>query len=84
MHVMGPFVREAVSLGVDSIEHGTWADEVTVREMAATTGARAYFGLPGLEPGAPADLVTFDRDPRADITALAEPAAIVAGGQRVP
>jgi imidazolonepropionase-like amidohydrolase len=164
MHVMGPFVREAVSLGVDSIEHGTWADEATVREMAArgvawtptlttvlhhlepvaervppvrellhgharalalaaelgvtlltgtdesehgsapeeaaalvrygvpakvavaaaTTAARAYFGLPGLEPGAPADLVTFDCDPRADITALADPAAIVAGGQRVP
>ena len=35
VHVMGPFVREAVALGVDSIEHGTWADEDTVREMAA-------------------------------------------------
>ena len=145
MHVMGPFVREAVELGVDSLEHGTWADAATVREMAArgvawtptlttvlhhlepvaervgavrellqahraalklaaelgvtlligtdeaghggapeeaaalvrygvpepvavaaaTSGARAYFGLGGLEPGAPADLVTFDRDPRA-------------------
>jgi len=164
MHVMGPFVREAVTLGVDSIEHGTWADAATVREMAArgvawaptlttvlhhlepvaervppvrelleahrealslaaelgvtlltgtdesdhgsaaeeaaalvrygvpervavaaaTTAARAYFGLPGLEPGAPADLVTFDRDPREDIAALAAPAAVVAGGQRVP
>jgi imidazolonepropionase-like amidohydrolase len=164
LHVMGPFVREAVSLGVDSIEHGTWADDATVREMAArgvawtptlttvlhhlepvaehvppvrdlldaharslalaaelgvtlltgtderehgsaaaeaaalvrygvppstaiaaaTTGARAYFGLPGLGPGAPADLVAFARDPRADIAALAEPAAVIAGGQRVP
>jgi imidazolonepropionase-like amidohydrolase len=164
LHVMGPFVREAVTLGVDSIEHGTWADAATVREMAArgvawtptlttvlhhlepvadrvppvrelldlharslvlaaelgvtlltgtdeqehgsaaaeaaalvrygvpapaavaaaTTGARAYFGLPGLEPGAPADLVTFDRDPREDIAVLATPAAVVAGGQRVP
>jgi imidazolonepropionase-like amidohydrolase len=164
MHVMGPFVREAVALGVDSLEHGTWADAATVREMAArgvawtptlttvthhlepvaeqvppvralldahrealalaaelgvtlltgtderehgsaadeaaalvrygvpervavaaaTTGARAYFGLPGLERGAPADLVTFDRDPREDIAALGEPAAVVAGGQRVP
>jgi imidazolonepropionase-like amidohydrolase len=35
VHVMGPFVREAVRLGVDSIEHGNWADEETVREMAA-------------------------------------------------
>jgi imidazolonepropionase-like amidohydrolase len=51
---------------------------------AATTGARAYLGLPGLEPGAPADVVTFDRDPREDIGALATPAAVVAGGQRVP
>jgi imidazolonepropionase-like amidohydrolase len=164
MHVMGPFVREAVALGVDSIEHGTWADAATVRAMAArgvawtptlttvlhhlepvaervppvrelldeharslalaaelgvtlltgtdeqphgsaaveaaalvrygvppraaiaaaTTAARAYFGLPGLEPGAPADLVTFECDPRADIAALAAPAAVVAGGQRVP
>jgi imidazolonepropionase-like amidohydrolase len=162
MHVMGPFVREAVSLGVDSIEHGTWADEATVREMAARgvawtptlttvahhleplaehvppvrelldlhgralrlaaelgvtllTGtderphgtvaaeaaalvrygvpapvavaaatARGYFGLPGLEVGAPADLVAFDRDPRLDISALSQPVAILAGGQRVP
>jgi imidazolonepropionase-like amidohydrolase len=164
VHVMGPFVREAVALGVDSIEHGTWADAATVRTMAArgvawtptlttvlhhlepvaqrvprvrellddhaaalalaaelgvtlltgtdeqphgsaaaeaaalvrygvparaaiaaaTTGARAYLGLPGLESGAPADLVTFEVDPRADIAALAAPAAVVAAGQRVP
>jgi imidazolonepropionase-like amidohydrolase len=162
VHVMGPFVREAVGLGVDSIEHGTWADEDTVRGMAArgvawtptlTTVAhhleplaervppvrdvlemhgrslrlaaalgvtlltgtderphgtvaaeaaalvrygvpapavvaaatrRGYFGLPALDVGAPADLVTFERDPRVAIEALAEPAAIVAGGQRVP
>jgi imidazolonepropionase-like amidohydrolase len=162
VHVMGPFVREVVSLGVDSIEHGTWADEETARDMAArgvawtptlTTVAhhleplaervppvrelldlhgrslrlaaelgvtlltgtdeqphgsaaaeaaalvrygvpapaavaaatpRAYFGLPGLEAGAPADLVTFARDPRLDISALGEPVAIVADGQRVP
>jgi imidazolonepropionase-like amidohydrolase len=164
MHVMGPFVREAVRLGVDSIEHGTWADAATVREMAArgvawtptlttvlhhlepvaervpavrelldqharalalaaelgvtlltgtdeqehgsaaleaaalarygvparaataaaTTGARAYFGLPGLEPGAPADVVTFARDPREGVAALASPVAVVAGGQRLP
>ncbi len=164
MHVMGPFVREAVRLGVDSIEHGTWADAAAVREMAArgvawtptlttvlhhlepvaervppvrelldqharslalaaelgvtlltgtderehgsaaleaaalvrygvparaaiaaaTTGARAYFGLAGLEAGAPADLVLFERDPREDVAALASPVAVVAGGQRVP
>ena len=162
---MGRFVREAVHLGLDSIEHGNWADEETVHAMAergvawtptlttvlghiepvadfvpparellelqrrtlplaaelgvtllagtdeephgsvaaevaalirfgvpapaaiaaATTGAREFLGLPGLGDGAPADLVTFARDPRADPYALAEPAAVVAGGaQRVP
>jgi imidazolonepropionase-like amidohydrolase len=50
---------------------------------AATTGARRYLGLPGLEPGAPADLVTFDRDPRHDIAALAAPVAVLSGGRRV-
>jgi imidazolonepropionase-like amidohydrolase len=160
---MGPFVREAVRLGVDSIEHGNWADEETVREMAergvawtptlttvlhhiepladrlpparamldlqrralplavelgvtllagtdeephgsvaaeaaalvrygvpepaavaaATTAARAYLGLPGLDDGAPADLVTFDRDPRADISALGEPVAVLAAGRAI-
>ena len=164
-HIMGRFVREAVHLGLDSIEHGNWADEETVHAMAergvawtptlttvlghiepvadfvpparellelqrrtlplaaelgvtllagtdeephgsvaaevaalirfgvpapaaiaaATTGAREFLGLPGLGDGAPADLVTFARDPRADPYALVEPAAVVAGGaQRVP
>jgi imidazolonepropionase-like amidohydrolase len=162
-HVMGPFVREAVRLGVDSIEHGNWADETTVREMAergvawtptlttvlhhiepvadrvpparamldlqrrtlplaaelgvtllagtdeqphgsvaaevaalvrygvpeaaaiaaATTAARDFLDLPGLTDGAPADLVTFDRDPRVDIAALATPTSILAAGRVV-
>jgi imidazolonepropionase-like amidohydrolase len=157
MHVMGPFVREAVHLGVDSIEHGTWADEATVQAMAergvawtptlttvlhhleplagrvppirdlldlhrralplaaelgvtllagtdeqphgsvaaevaalmrygvprvdaiaaSTTGARDYFGLPGLEDGAPADLVTFAEPD------LAQPVAVLSGGELV-
>ena len=159
-HVMGTFVRELVALGVDSIEHGNWADEATVREMAArgtawtptmttvlghiepiaahvaparelldlmrttlplaaalgvillagtdeephgtvadevaalvrygvpardaiaaaTTGARSFLGLPALQDGAPADLVTFAADPRADVGVLHTPAAVVAGG----
>jgi imidazolonepropionase-like amidohydrolase len=50
----------------------------------ATTGAREFLGLPGLAAVAPSDLVRFDRDPRADLSALAEPVAIVAAGaQRV-
>jgi len=160
LHVMGRVVRELVHAGPDSIEHGNWADEATVREMAArgiawcptlttvlhhlepiavqvpparevldlqremlplaaelgvtlltgtdeqahggvaaeaaalvrygvpapaavaaaTTGARAYLGLPGLEDGAPADVVVFDRDPREDVAVLGEPAAVLVGG----
>jgi imidazolonepropionase-like amidohydrolase len=159
-HVMGRFVREIVRAGLDSIEHGNWADAATVREMAArgtawcptlttvlhhlepiadrvpparelldlqremlplaaelgvtllagtdeephgsvaaevaalirfgvpapaaiaaaTGGARRFLGLPGLEDGAPADLVLFDRDPRDDPAALARPAAVVTAG----
>jgi imidazolonepropionase-like amidohydrolase len=49
---------------------------------AATTAARAYLRLENFEPGAPADLVTFDRDPRRDIDALARPVAVLIGGRR--
>ena len=79
--------------GTDEEAHGSIADEVAalvryglppaVALRAATTGGRDFLGLPGLEPGAPADLVTFDDDPRADADALKRPAAILAGGRRI-
>jgi imidazolonepropionase-like amidohydrolase len=79
--------------GTDEEPHGSLADEVAAMVRygapvaaalaAATTGARAFLGLPGLEDGAPADVVTFDRDPRADPIALAAPAAVVCGGRVV-
>jgi imidazolonepropionase-like amidohydrolase len=50
---------------------------------AASTGARAYLGLPALVAGAPADLVTFASDPRRDPETLARPAAVVRGGARI-
>jgi imidazolonepropionase-like amidohydrolase len=51
---------------------------------AASTGARAYLGLPDRPvAGAPADLVTYDSDPRADPAVLADPAAVVVAGRRV-
>jgi imidazolonepropionase-like amidohydrolase len=40
-------------------------------------------GLPGLEPGAPADLVTYAADPRGDLAELSRPAAILHGGLRL-
>lgn len=47
---------------------------------AATWGARAWLGRPGLEEGSDADLLVLDRDPRTDVTALGEPDAIVLRG----
>ena len=35
VHVMGPFVEDAVAAGADSIEHGNLADGELIREMAA-------------------------------------------------
>jgi imidazolonepropionase-like amidohydrolase len=79
--------------GTDEEPHGSIADEVAALVRygvppraaltAATTGARAYLALPGLEPGAPADLVTFDDDPRAEPAVLGKPAAVLAGGRRI-
>ncbi len=45
---------------------------------AATVSARTYLGIEGSD-----DLVTFDDDPRADLTVLGSPRAVVLGGQRV-
>lgn len=50
---------------------------------AATTAARAFLGAPGMGDGAPADFVTYDADPRADVTVLRHPAAVVRRGVRV-
>jgi len=50
---------------------------------AASTAARRYLGLPGVEPGAPADLVCYPADPRDDPEVLASPSAVVVGGRRV-
>jgi imidazolonepropionase-like amidohydrolase len=50
---------------------------------AATTVARAFLGLPALEDGADADVVTFVVDPREDPEALANPTAILLRGVRV-
>jgi imidazolonepropionase-like amidohydrolase len=48
---------------------------------AASWTARRYLSLPGLEPGAPADLVVYDADPRADLDVLRRPALIVLHGR---
>jgi imidazolonepropionase-like amidohydrolase len=50
---------------------------------AATTAARDYFGFPQLRAGQPAELVTYEQDPRDDPAVLARPAAVVSNGTRV-
>ncbi|HEX3814313.1 MAG TPA: amidohydrolase family protein [Mycobacteriales bacterium] len=75
------------------LEHGRVVDEV--RELAlagmstvdalgaASWRAREWLGLPGIEEGAPADLVVYDADPLADLAALVEPGRIVLKGRVV-
>jgi imidazolonepropionase-like amidohydrolase len=50
---------------------------------AATWSARAWLGFPGLTEGAPADLVVYPADPRADIAVLARPDLVVLRGRPV-
>jgi imidazolonepropionase-like amidohydrolase len=50
---------------------------------AASWDARSFLGLPGLEEGAPADLVAYHRNPLEDPGVLAEPSLIVLDGRVV-
>jgi len=82
-----------VLAGTDSRPHGRVADEVRALAAAgvpphealgaASWSARSYLGLPGLEPGAPADAVVYDTDPRLDLTTLDKPRAVVLRGRLV-
>ncbi|MEU2332067.1 amidohydrolase family protein [Streptomyces sp. NPDC013172] len=85
-----------VYVGTDaggSLAHGLVADEVAelvtagippVDALAATSwAARAWLGRPGLEEGAPADLVVYESDPRADVRVLASPRRVVLNGAAV-
>jgi len=82
-----------VLAGTDSMPHGRIIDEVRALAeaglrphdalAAASWAARAYLGLGGLEPGAPADAVVYAEDPRADLNRLADPIAVVLRGRRV-
>ena len=84
-----------VLAGTDAgmVPHGRVSDEVEhllaagldpdAAIGAASWAARRYLGLPGIEPGAPADIVAFARDPRIDPAVLAEPLRIVLDGRLV-
>ncbi|QJS12648.1 amidohydrolase family protein [Streptomyces argyrophyllae] len=85
-----------VFVGTDaggSLPHGLVAEEVAelvaagippLDALAATSwAARAWLGRPGLEEGAPADLVVYEADPRADVRVLAAPRRVVLNGRVV-
>ncbi|CAM5394420.1 amidohydrolase [Streptomyces avidinii] len=76
-----------------SLPHGLVAAEVgelvkagipPLEALSATAwGAREWLGRPGLTEGAPADLVVYATDPRADVRALARPLRVVVNGRVV-
>jgi len=75
------------------VEHGRVGDEIRAlhaaglpaeRALAAGSwAARSWLGLPGLVEGAPADLIVYPADPRADLSVLAQPTRIVLRGRVV-
>jgi imidazolonepropionase-like amidohydrolase len=75
------------------LAHGLVAAEVeelakagippTAALSAAAWGAREWLGRPGLTEGAPADLVVYEADPRADVRVLAAPQRVVLRGRVV-
>ncbi len=82
-----------VLAGTDAgmVPHGLVAGEVELLVRAgvpratavgaASWTARGWLGLPGLEPGAPADLIGVRDDPRTSPGALASPDLVVRGGR---
>ena len=48
---------------------------------SATTTARSYLGLRGIEEGAPADIVLYHADPRDDPEVLRRPALVMVDGE---
>jgi imidazolonepropionase-like amidohydrolase len=85
-------VRSGTDAG-GSLRHGLVAGEVaelvaaglpvTAALDAATWAARSWLGRPGIDEGAPADVVVYAADPRRDVGVLRHPAAIVLRGRRV-
>ena len=75
------------------IAHGRIADEVRAlcsaglpaeaALAAASWAARSWLGLPGIEEGAPADLVVYEADPRADLDTLQRPQRMLLRGRVV-
>lgn len=86
----------AVFAGTDaggSVPHGLVADEVIALHAAGLPAtdalgavswrARRWLGRPGLEEGAPADLVVYPADPRTDLGVLRHPQRVILRGRVV-
>jgi imidazolonepropionase-like amidohydrolase len=81
------------SLGGEDSPYGQVAQEIRwlaragVPAEAALAGGswipRRWLGLPGLEEGAPADLVAYATDPRQDLGVLDEPSRVILRGRIV-
>jgi imidazolonepropionase-like amidohydrolase len=73
------------------IQHGRLIDEIIALRRAGLTGgqalaaaswaARDWLGVPGLIPGAPADLLVTHTDPRLDLDTLRNPALLLLRGR---
>ncbi len=82
-----------VLAGTDWFPMVTLADELAMmRELgldaraalgAATTAARRFLGEPGLDERAPADLVLYREDPRADLRRVTAPELVMLRGRVV-
>ncbi|AYF75229.1 amidohydrolase family protein [Nocardia yunnanensis] len=74
-----------------SIRHGRIADEIIALTeagfsphhalAAGSWQARGWLGHRGIEPGAPADFVVYDEDPRTNLATLSNPACVVLRGR---
>lgn len=84
----------AIYAGSDAgggIRHGRLVDEIVALRAVGLTGtqalaaaswaARDWLGVPGMVPGAPADLLVTHADPRVDPDALRNPVLLMLRGQ---
>jgi imidazolonepropionase-like amidohydrolase len=90
-HELGVRVLAGTDAGMNP--HGVVAREIRLLHSfglpadaalgAGSWDARSYLGLPGIEVGAPADLVVFPDDPRHDLGVLDHPSLILLGGRTI-
>ncbi|HJQ46437.1 MAG TPA: amidohydrolase family protein [Amycolatopsis sp.] len=86
----------AIYAGSDAggmVAHGRLVDEIEAlhraglsREQALAAGswaAREWLGHPGIEPGASADFLVYDADPREDLATLRSPRHIILRGKLI-